>query len=49
MMITKKFILTGEELREIIMTAWVNGWYEKETCNDDNKRKYADKVICELI
>ncbi len=48
MTIERKFIVTASEMREIIMSAWVDGWHEREN-NDDGKRLYCANKINELI
>lgn len=34
-----------KELREMLMRAYVEGWYDKKEKTDDGKRKCAMKII----
>ena len=45
MKMERKFILSENELSELLMEAWVKGWYEKEAHNDDGKRDTARLMI----
>jgi len=53
----RKFILATTELREMLMSAWVDGWYVKQgqreaphlPQNDDGKRSYSAHAIAKLI
>jgi len=41
--------LTKEELRELLMCAWVGGWYAKEDKTDEGKFVYARQTLSELF
>ncbi|MHA1305471.1 MAG: hypothetical protein ACTSPI_17365 [Candidatus Heimdallarchaeaceae archaeon] len=43
----KKIILTTTELREIVMSAWVDGWYS-ESKTDSEKILYTANLIQDL-
>ena len=45
----RKFILTTEELRELLMRCWVSGWNSKEDMSDNRKREDSAYLIAELI
>lgn len=45
----KKIILTSIELREIIMSAWVDGWGNKILTNDETKILYSANIMQGLI
>ena len=44
-----QIILNKEELRELLTTAWVNGWYAKKDKTDENKFDYARQALSELF
>lgn len=45
-----KITLTAKELRQMLMSAWVDAWmFHKTDTTDDGKREYANTVIDQLI
>jgi len=48
MELEKKFIISISELRELMMSSWVNGWQSKKEENDVGKTDYTTKIVNEL-
>jgi len=44
MKVESTYTFTGEELSELLMTAWANGWTNEDK-TDDGKRKYTFEIL----
>lgn len=44
-----QIILTEDEITEMLMRAWVDGWQSKHDKNDDGKRHYVRRALGELV